>query len=215
MWERIFGWLTAPRVALLVFLGVGSMFWLIMTAEIPLGSALNAVVVLHQAGQKLDWDDTCEKAKFSQYSLDRPLNSFDGRPDGYDRDEAEQILCAMQARSGAGREVYLQKHFPRDMAFAALYGPALAALWLFLLAGFGWQHSFLKYLVFVPLVGAGLDLTENLFVHSLVSGSPPGDASIIPIASLITAAKWHAVAGSAGTVLALCLVYLLWRSVWR
>jgi hypothetical protein len=205
--------LTAPRVALLAFLAVFAMFILILHAECPLQAALQRVVVLQQARQDAKLSPVCQGVDFRGYSLDRPMNSFDGRPDGYDRDEAGRILCAMHADSRAAGDIYLWRHFPLDMIYAGFFGLTFAALWLFLVGAFGWQRSGLQYLALLPILGGLLDWTENLSVLFLVWHGPPGNETIISFASIITQAKWWVDRVSAIAVLGLLAAYLVRHSL--
>jgi hypothetical protein len=210
--DQMLGWCTAQRVALLVFCAVFSLLLLLMKAELPLASALDAAVAV--SGMRPGaTPPPCDAANFAGYSLAEPLISFDGRSAGYGPEVALTILCAMTVNGGVGTQAYLNLHFPLDMVFPFFYGSALAVLWLFLLKQFGWPASVLKYLALVPIVAAVLDLAENLSVRMLVVGGPPGDSQLIQFASVLTTAKWCLAASSAVAILGFLFVYLIYGSL--
>jgi hypothetical protein len=144
--------------------------------------------------------------------------TFDSSYKGYTRDHAETVLCAMEANPepvngqdkrdvmGKGKGLYLNWHFPIDMVFPLLYGPALAAIYLYVLAGFGWQARWLKAIALVPIATTVLDLAENLTVRTLVAAGPPPDAGRVWIASALTMTKCTLLI----TSLAVALLPLLW-----
>jgi hypothetical protein len=141
----------------------------------------------------------------------QPLRSFDGRKEGYGAKDALAILCAMEMNKGAGKRAYLQRHFPLDMVFPLFYGPATAALFLFLLRSQGWHARALKYLALAPLVAAALDLCENMTVRSLVVAGPPVHADWVRFASTLTMFKYALVNASLAVTLALLIWYLVTR----
>jgi len=208
---RIAQWCTAPRVVLLAAAAVVSMLALILAAEIPMASALQTAVALEKAGMPAPPFPQCTTAGLAK--RENPLRPFDGRACGYTAPQALQILCAMEADGGAGKAAYLKRHFPLDMLFALLYGPALAAIYLYLLHAYGWHKSPLRYLALVPLVGGFLDLAENLVVRTLVQAGPPPDAARVGIASMLTVAKYAAVNVSFLVTFAFLLWYLITGSL--
>jgi hypothetical protein len=204
---RIAVWCTAPRVVLLAAAAVVSMLTLILAAEIPMASALQVAVALEKAGKPAPPFPQCATAGLAERSS--PLTSFDGRDCGYTVPEALQILCAMEADGGAGKDAYLNRHFPLDVLFPLLYGPAIAALYLYLLHAYGWHKSLLRYLTLLPLLGGLLDLAENLVVRTLVAAGPPPDPARVEIASMITVAKYALVNFSFLVTFAFLLWFLI------
>jgi len=204
---QIAEWCSAPRVVLLAVAAVAGMVALILAAELPMYSALQAAVALEKAGKPAASVPQCASAGLAGRTS--PLTSFDGRQGGYTADEALQILCAMEADGGAGKAAYLDFHFPMDMVFALIYGPAIAALYLYLLRAYGWHRSPLRYLALLPLLGCMLDIAENLIVRTIVFAGPPPDAARVDIASMITVAKYALVNVSFVVTFAFLLWYLI------
>jgi hypothetical protein len=205
--------LTGPRVALLAFIAVSSMFALILFAEVPLVSDLQVAVALQKAHAQAPMPSECAKSTLS--NLSEPLRSFDGRKAGYGANDALDILCAMQMNGEAAKRSYLNWHFPLDMIFALCYGPALAALWLYSIRGFNWIPNWVKYVSVVPVLGCGFDLAENIAVRSLVVAGPPGDAGRIHLASTLTQIKYVFVSLSVTLTLTLLFSYLVLNSIRR
>jgi hypothetical protein len=201
---------TAQRAALLAVLATVSMMALIMIAEFPLSGHLQAAVALAKSGAKLPAG--CEKAQLS--NVEGQLESFDGRSSGYGSQDALNILCAMEMKAGAGREAYLHRHFWLDMVFPALYGPAFAVMWLFLLRTYKWPRK-LEYFAILPLLVSLFDVAENLTVRSIVQAGPPGDPYWVHIASLLTTTKYALVDVSFVPILAILMWYLITHSLRR
>jgi hypothetical protein len=132
------------------------------------------------------------------------LASFDGRRCGYDLTTANLILAGF-AKNRA--DAYLSWHFPLDMVFPFIYGPAVAVTWLFLAARLGLQSVSARVLALAPIIAAGLDLTENLLIRSLVVAGPPADGSMVEIASMLTQAKYYALTIGLVPTLALLAIF--------
>lgn len=203
--------LTAHRVTLLSVFAVLSSLALILNAEIPLASSLQIAVALQKAGVVTGAPIICDGKLLR---LDEPLESFDPRKHGYTEAEALQILCAMSANGEAGKKAYLYIHFPLDMIFLLLYGPAIAAIWLFLMRELNWPLIF-RTLAVLPLFASLCDFAENLTVRQLVLGGPTGALANVRIASLFTQTKYACVLGSIVPALVLLLWYLGSRSLAR
>jgi hypothetical protein len=132
------------------------------------------------------------------------LASFDGRRCGYDPTTANLILAGF-AKNGA--DAYLNWHFPLDMIFPFIYGPAVAVTWLFLAARLGLQSVSARALALAPIIAAGLDLSENLLIRSLVVAGPPADGGMVQIASMLTQGKYYALTIGVVPTLALLAIY--------
>jgi hypothetical protein len=143
------------------------------------------------------------------------LTALDGRNAGYNYDEVETVLCAMEANKGLGRRMYLERHFPVDMIFPLLYGPTIAATFLFVIEQFGWHSKKLKMAALVPLAGALFDIAENLFVRALIVAGPPPNAEWAAIASALTVSKYALVLPSIAVALGLLVWYLATESFGR
>jgi hypothetical protein len=208
-------------VALLAVLATLYTLFFILYAETPLGAAMQVAVELQKASPKQAPRGSCAAAlKGADARVDKPLLSFDGRWSGYGKAEATTILCAMNAkwgdaRQGIGKEVYLTRHFPYDMVFPLLYGPALAGLYLYLLTGLGARARWPKYLALVPIAGAALDIAENLVVRTLVLAGLPPDETLVRIASALTVSKCVLFAASVTGTLGLLLWALVRQSFTR
>jgi hypothetical protein len=210
--QRLADLCTGPRVALLGVLAASYTVFLILYAETPMQTALQVAVELQKAKPKQAASDKCGAAL---RRAEGPLQSFDNRWRGYSKDEAATILCAMEGNGKAGKSLYLGWHFPYDMAFPFLYGPALAGLYLLLLASFARPAGWLRYFALVPILAAALDLAENLVVRSLVVAGPPPAPNTVQIASALTMGKCALVVASIVVVLSLLLWHLLLQSVAR
>jgi hypothetical protein len=212
MVERTF-WLNGPRVALISTLAMLSMFSLILFAEVPLFSNLQVAVALWKALPQAPLPKGCENSTL--HTLSEPLESFDGRQSGYGLHDALNILCAMEMNGEAAKRSYLDRHFPLDMLFPLLYGPALAALWLYLTRGYHRIPKWLRYFSVIPLLATVFDWAENIVVRALVLAGPPGDADRIYLASKLTELKYKLVNISAIPVLLILCLYLIQNSVSR
>ena len=169
---------------------------LFQKAELPLSNALQVAVAVHAV-------ESCSGTEHPNSSL-YTLNSFDGRTSGYDLKDATEILCAMRANHGIGRELYLWRHFPIDTLFAVTYSISFASIWLYLLRQYQASGGFLSYLFVIPLLGGLFDIGENFAVRSLVEGKIPPELSSVGMASFFTVTKFYLVGGSG-----LIIIFLL------
>ena len=213
MLERISAACTGPRVALLALLAIVNMLVLILHAELPMVGAMQVAVALQKADPTRPLPQHCDAA--NMVGSPDSIAAFDGRKSGYRVVEVQAILCAMEANGGQGKQFYLERHFPIDMVFPLLYGPAMAALYLFLLRQYTWPPRALMYLALVPLVAAALDIAENLSVRSLVVGGLPASERLVTLSSALTVAKYALVQSSAIVTLVFLSCYLLAQSVQR
>jgi hypothetical protein len=202
---------TGPRVTLLVVAAVISMLALMQIAERKLFADLQVAAALQAAQPSTRAPKGCENLTLSDPS--GALESFDPRPLGYGAEDALKIICAMEANDGAGKRSYLDRHFPLDMIFLLLYGPALAVLWLFLMRSFGWHATPAKYFFIMPILASVFDMAENFAVRSLVSAGPPVGSFHVQLASTFTQVKFVFVAVSLVPTFALLLWYLFARSL--
>jgi hypothetical protein len=205
--------ITGPRAALLAMLATLSMLALFLRAEFQLVSALQVAVALQKADPARPLPPGCDSAALVGAKL--PLESFDGRMSGYGYSEAQTILCAMEANGGEGKRKYLDGHFPFDIAFPLFYGPAIASLWLYLLAFYGWNARLLKCAALVPIAASLFDLAENITVRSLVVAGPPPEERLVAIASALTATKCALLSLSTAVTLSWLLWHLVSRSLFR
>jgi len=202
---------TGPRVTLLVTAAVISLFALMQFAERELFADLQVASARQAAQPSTRPPKGCENLTLSDPS--GPLESFDPRSLGYSAEDALKIICAMEANDGAGERSYLHRHFPLDMIFLFLYGPALAVLWLFLMRSFGWHATPAKYFFIMPIFASVFDMAENFAVKSLVSAGPPVDPFHVQLASTFTQIKFVFVAVSLVPTFVLLLWFLITRSL--
>jgi hypothetical protein len=114
-----------------------------------------------------------------------------GVPDAgfwYDPASLQALFSAWGAE---GRWHYLTVLWPSDLGFLVSYGAFLTACTLYLLKKANPRWPWWYLLPLVPLVGAGCDLLENLFVATAML--LPDDA-LGWMASFFTAAKWSVLA---------------------
>jgi len=189
------------------------MLVLILHAGLPMLTALDVAVALQKADPGRPLPHGCNSAMLT--SAEQPLGSFDGRTWGYGYAQAQTILCAMEANGGEGKRMYLDRHFPLDIVFPLLYGPALAMLFLYLVGYYGWRGRALRYFALVPIAAALFDLAENTAVRLLVLAGPPPDAGLVTIASTLTVIKSALGWLSLIVTLGLLLWYLVTRSLSR
>lgn len=210
--ERLAALCTGPRVTLLAVLAALYTLFLIEWAETPMATAQQIAIAQHKENPARPLPPNCSAAAFTP---EGPILAFDGALRGYGYDAAMTVLCAMEANARKGKDLYLHRHFPADMVYPVLYGPALAGLYLFLLWSFGTRSHRLKYLALVPVAAAALDLVENLVVRSLVVAGPPPDETVVTVAAILTVSKGVLLLSSAIVTLGLLLWYLGRESVRR
>jgi hypothetical protein len=204
---------TGPRVALLALLATASMVLLLMRAELPMVSAMTVGMALQKASPDRHILHKCDPAVLA--GEDEPMRSFDSRLLGYGPADARTILCAMEANGSEGKRLYLERHFPLDVLFAALYGPAIAALYLWLLRAHGRKAGPLCYFALIPLAGAALDIAENIAVRTIVVAGFPLDTTAVALASGLTVGKYILIGSGMAVTMTLLLRYLITRSFGR
>ncbi len=188
-------WRTASRVTLVGLVAIIAMLVLILHAETELAAAFEKAIAVHKVDNPPAAPAGCDAKKLR--ALKSRPQSFDGRALGYTTATGRTILCLMWAAGGDGKAAYLDRHFPLDMVFPVLYGPAFAMLWLYLLITIAKRHTAWRFGALVPLAGAALDIAENITVRGLVLAGPQGDLAMVETASLLTVTKYALVSVSA------------------
>jgi hypothetical protein len=186
------------------------MVLLLTRAELPMVSAMTVGIALQKASPDRHILHKCDPAVLA--GEDEPLRNFDARVLGYGPADARTILCAMEANGSEGKRLYLERHFPLDVLFAALYGPAVAALYLWLMRANGRKAGPLCYFALVPLAGAALDIAENIAVRAIVVGGFPLDTTAVALASGLTVGKYVLIGSGMAVTTVLLLRYLITRS---
>jgi len=129
--------------------------------------------------------------------------TFDFMFGGYDAARMEQVLSAAGDR---GRSVY-RNFMLLDVLFPAIY--ALFWTGVFVRGTAGLTRR-MQWIGVVPVVTAGIDYAENLFIWLAVRGYPEIPAWSAPVASLATRAK-----GASTIILLVCAIGLLAAAVIR
>lgn len=205
-WSRLVAFCTAPRAALACYLAVLATFIIVTQAEIPLGGALDAAVAVAKYEA-----DPCAKTLVALNGA--PLGSFEGRWFGYSVEDGRRVLCVMRLNDGAAAQAYLGRHFPIDMVYPTIYGPALAVIWAYLLGAYGLRRWGWRWLTAAPLIAAAFDVAETLSVRALVLAGPEATAGAIESASTLTQLKYGFTALIFLPALALLTLHLFRRAV--
>lgn len=207
-WSRVIAFCSGPRAALAGYLAALATFAIVFAAEIPLLRALEAAVVSLEASPMTP--PACAAGGLAPEGAS--LESFDGRWGGYSAEEGRRILCAMGVREGAAGQIYLTRHFPLDMVYPAIYGPALAVIWGYLLGAYGLRRPVWRWLGVAPLLAAGVDYAENLSVRALVLAGPDVSGDAIEAASTLTRLKYGFLAVVLVPALVLLTLHLVRRA---
>ena len=119
-------------------------------------------------------------------SCSNGLEIFDLRTNGYSAEEARVLLENMGEE---GRNVYLYKYVPLDMAFILTYLPLWSLILTFLFKKSFKPESRIHYFVFIPLFIALFDFLENTGVAIMLSIYPGFSSSLAGITGLLTVIK--------------------------
>lgn len=141
------------------------------------------------------------------------LPMFDLSPLGYDAAYAHTVL---ERLGSEGRQFYLFRQLPLDVAYPALLALSLAGLWRFLLRWSGLETPGRGALAWCAVAVAGLDYAENAAVAAMLLSFPDESAALVGLASAATVAKSMTATvcfvAVAGLGIAATVRRLAWRS---
>nr|QNO51415.1 hypothetical protein PFCPEAIJ_00017 [Methanosarcinales archaeon ANME-1 ERB6] len=119
-------------------------------------------------------------------SCSNGLEIFDLRSNGYSAEEAKVLL---ESLGEEGRNVYLYKYVPLDMAFILIYLPLWSLILAFLFKKGFKPESRIHYFVVIPLFLALFDFLENTGVAIMLSIFPSFSSSLAGLAGILTVIK--------------------------
>ncbi|MDO4230440.1 MAG: hypothetical protein Q4C98_11550 [Capnocytophaga sp.] len=84
--------------------------------------------------------------------------------------DSEYIIQLFEYQENEGRAFYLYRQIPIDMVYATLFGLTYYLILKHFFQKLAWQK--VSFLVFLPIVGAFFDITENISIATMLYTFP-------------------------------------------